>query len=377
MKLFSRFRAGSVDWKTLIKKPPVTAGLILFAIVIWVLSGQIGGGNHANSTTTPAQTRHDELFLVSAELREAVDYVETVRVRGRTEALKTVSLKAEEEGRIIATPVEKGEQVKKGDTICQIDPYAREANLAQAKALAAQRKLEYDASLKLKEKGFRSATQVAADKAEHDEALALVRQAEVSLHKTRIRAPFDGLLNERPVEVGDFLQVGATCAVILTKDPYLVVGEVSDRQVARITPGSEVIVQFNDDTTLTGTVRYISSAARIETRTYRVEVAVPNPDGTLRSGLTADILIPARTIKAHFLPPSVLVLKDDGAVGVRTVEDDNTVSFHPVEIVGNRPEGIWVRGLPETMTLIVGGHNFVREGEEVKVSFAGEEGPQS
>lgn len=377
MKLFSRFRSGSVDWKSLIKKPPVTAGLILMAIVVWVLSGQLGGGNHANSTTTPAQTQKDELFLVSAEQRDAVNYVETVRVRGRTEALKTVSLKAEEEGRIIATPVEKGEQVKKGQTICQIDPYAREANLAQARALAAQRKLEYDASIKLEQKGFRSATQVAADKAEYDEALALVRQAEVSLDKTRIVAPFDGLLNDRQAEVGDFLQVGAPCAVILTKDPYLVVGEVSDRQVARITPGIEVAVQFTDGRELKGRVRYISSAARIETRTYRVEVEVPNPEGTLRSGLTADILIPARTIKAHFVPPSVLVLKDDGAVGVRTVEDDNTVAFHPVEIVGNQSDGIWVRGLPDHMTLIVGGHNFVREGDQVKVSLAGGGEPQS
>lgn len=376
MKFLQKFKRGDFDWKAFVKRPPVMAGLILLAIAVWILSGVIGGGNHANSSTQADKAPGADLFTVRAERMEASEYVETVRVRGRTEALMTVELKAEEEGRVIATPVEKGQFVKKGQTICEIEPYAREAVLAQARALAAQRELEYNASLALEEKGFRSPTQVASDKAEHDAALALVRQAEVSLGKTKLRAPFDGLVNDRAVEIGDFLNVGSTCAVVLTGDPYLVVGEVSDRQVGRIAPGTEVTVELTTGGTLAGKIRYISSAARLETRTFRVEVVVPNADLALRDGMTADILIPAATVRAYFLPSSVLVLKDDGSVGVRVVEAGDKVAFYPVEIAGTMPDGIWVRGLPDRITLIVSGQGFVREGEQVKTAFADAE-PQS
>lgn len=357
------------------KKPAGMATLILVGIVLWVMTGVLSGGDEANGTT--AADSEEKLFLVNVEHIVADDYVDQVQVRGRTEALRTVELKAEEAGRVIATPIEKGEHVNKGDLICQIAANDREANLAQAKALAAEKQLQYNANLELKKDGFRSDTQVAAAKAELDSANAQVRRAEVALANTRIRASFDGLLNDRLVEVGDFLQVGNTCAVMLTEDPYLVVGEVSDRQVVELKPGGPATVVLTDGTRIEGKIRYVSKAARVETRTYRVEVEVPNTDGSLREGMTANINIPAGNVKAHFLPTSVLVLRDDGSVGIRAVETDNMVKFYPVEIIGNQVDGMWVKGLPSEMDLIVTGQNFVREGEEVKVSLVGNKGDAS
>jgi multidrug efflux system membrane fusion protein len=331
----------------------------------------LGGGGQANSTPGEVENPGDDLFLVSTRMISAIDYVEQIQVRGRTEALKKVSLKAEVTGRVVATPVEKGQRVKTGQTICRIAPNAREANLAKARALATQRQLEYDASLELSKKGFRSGTQVAAAKAELDAAIAGVRQAEVELDNTLIKAPFAGLVNDRPAEVGDFLQVGGTCAILLTDDPYLVVGEVSDRQVNRIKQGQPAVVELTNGTIIESTVRYISSAARIETRTFRVEVEVPNPALELREGMTANILIPTNSAKAHFLTPSLLTLKDDGSVGIRIVED-GVVKFFPITIAGNNPDGLWVKGLPDQIQLIVTGQNFVTEGQKVRVSVEGE-----
>ena len=357
------------------KKPVGLALAILAAIVSYVTIGSmLGGGGEANSTPGEVENSGDELFLVSTRMITASDYVEQIQVRGRTEALKTVHLKAEVTGRVLATPVEKGDRVKVGETICKIETNAREANLAQASALAMQRQLQYDASLELSKKGFRSETQVASAKAELDAANAGVRQAEVELDHTSIKAPFAGLVNDRPAEVGDFLQVGGTCAVLLTDDPYLVVGEVSDRQVNRIKKGQSATVELTNGQVIEGKVRYISSAARIETRTFRVEVEVPNPALELREGMTANILIPTGSAKAHFLTPSLLTLKDDGSVGIRIVED-GTVKFFPVTIAGNNPDGLWVKGLPDQIQLIIMGQNFVTEGQKVRVSLedAGDE----
>jgi membrane fusion protein, multidrug efflux system len=369
MRFIPKFKRPD-NWKEFVKKPAVTAVLILLAVLLWVGTGFLTGGEDANGSTAPV-TKADEPFTVQVTRIPAKEYVETIQVRGRTQALRTVELKAEEEGQVIRTPVEKGTLVKKGQVICEIASNAREAQLQQAQALAAQRQLEYNAALELATKGFRSETQVASAKAELDAGAALVRQAEVAVGRTKIRAPFDGLVNDRQVEVGNYLQIGGVCAVILTVDPYLVVGEVSDSQVALIQPGTEAKVNLTTGESMTGKVRYISSAARIETRTYRIEVEVANPDGALRDGTTADIKIPSATIRAHFISPSIMVLKDDGAVGVRAVEGD-TVTFYPVQIVGNEPDGLWVRGLPEDAVVITTGQSFVREGDKVKLAFVDE-----
>jgi multidrug efflux system membrane fusion protein len=178
-------------------------------------------------------------------------------------------------------------------------------------------------------------------------------------------------VNDRQAELGDFLQVGGTCAVLLTDDPYLVVGEVSDRQVSRIAQGQTATVELMNGEIIEGKVRYVSSAARVETRTFRVEVEVPNPEKNLRDGMTANILIPTDSAKAHFLTPSLLTLKDDGSVGIRVVKDE-TVQFYPVTIAGNNPDGLWVTGLPDNIQLIITGQNFVTEGQKVRVSLDSE-----
>lgn len=360
------------SFKQAVKSPIGLATVILTVIIAYVTVGSLlNSGGEANGTTGDEATEVEELFLVSGRELTAQDYVENIQVRGRTEALKKVELKAEVSGKIVATPVEKGDRVKAGQTICKIAPNALEANLAKAEALATQRQLEYNAALELSKKGFRSETQVASAKAELDSANAGVRQAQVELNQTSIKAPFAGLVNDRQAELGDFLQVGSTCAVLLTDDPYLVVGEVSDRQVARISQGQEATVELTTGETFTGKVRYVSSAARVETRTFRVEIEVPNPEKNLREGMTANILIPVETAKAHFLTPSLLTLKDTGAVGIRIVENE-TVKFYPVTIAGNDPNGLWVTGLPDTIQLIITGQNFVTEGQKVRVELDSE-----
>ena len=356
----------------LVKTPIGLATIIFSVIVIYVTAGSLlNGASEANGTPGEVATEvEEELFLVSARQLNAQDYIENVQVRGRTEALKSVALKAEVSGKIVSTPVFKGDRVRAGQTICEIAPNAKKANLAKAAALATQRQLQYNAALELSKKGFRSDTQVATAKAELDSANAGVRQAQVELDQTSIKAPFAGLVNERPAELGDLLQVGGTCAVLLTDDPYLVVGEVSDRQVGRIKQGQSATVELTTGETLEGKVRYVSSAARLETRTFRVEIEVRNPELNLRDGITANILIPVESAKAHFLTPSLLTLKDDGAVGIRIVEDD-TVKFYTVTIAGNDSKGLWVKGLPDSIQLIITGQNFVTEGQKVRVELHG------
>jgi multidrug efflux system membrane fusion protein len=93
---------------------------------------------------------------------------------------------------------------------------------------------------------------------------------------------------------------------------------------------------------------------------------VPNPDGELRDGVTAQMIVPLKERVSHFVSPSILTLNDEGQVGVKVLDDDNRVRFTPVDILADKPDGIWITGLPETVTFITLGQNFVTLGQQVK-----------
>jgi multidrug efflux system membrane fusion protein len=106
----------------------------------------------------------------------------------------------------------------------------------------------------------------------------------------------------------------------------------------------------------------------LSTRTFAVELEVPNPDGTLPAGVTAEIQITGGTAMAHKISPSLLSLETDGTIGVKTLDDQDQVVFHPVEIARSQTDGIWVTGLPETARIITVGQGYVLAGQMVEPS---------
>ena len=103
--------------------------------------------------------------------------------------------------------------------------------MEKANALVRQRELEYNGSKKLKAKGVRSETQVAADKAAFESAKADALNRTLELENLKIKAPFDGIVDARPVEVGDLMAINNICATVVDIDPMLVVGQVSENVV--------------------------------------------------------------------------------------------------------------------------------------------------
>jgi multidrug efflux system membrane fusion protein len=101
------------------------------------------------------------------------------------------------------------------------------------------------------------------------------------------------------------------------------------------------------------------------TRTFRVDVEVPNPDLSIRDGQTAEIAIAAQGTRAHLLPQSALTLNDDGALGVRLVGADQTATFAQVNLLRDTAQGVWVSGLDDKVDVIVVGQEYVTDGVPV------------
>jgi multidrug efflux system membrane fusion protein len=113
-------------------------------------------------------------------------------------------------------------------------------------------------------------------------------------------------------------------------------------------------------------VSFVGRSADPATRTFRVDVRVPNPDLTLRDGETAEIGITADGRMAHLVPQSALTLDDAGTLGVRTVDADRTARFAPVTLLRDTPTGIWLTDLPERADIIVIGQEYVTDGVPVE-----------
>jgi multidrug efflux system membrane fusion protein len=351
---------------------------IAVAILLWFISGLIGGEDNTDKLTAAEKdAASDTAMRVQVAEFIAEDRQGAVVIRGRTEAKRAVQVRAETQGTVAKLPVEKGERVVKGQTICELNLDARGAQLAEAQAVLRQRKLEYDASRQLAEKGYRAPTTAAGSKAAYDAAAARLKQMQVEVEQTKILAPFDGVLDDRPTEVGDYIRPGEVCGLVVELNPLLIVGQVSEGQINGLSVGATGSGRLVTGDEVTGKITFVAKTADPATRTFQVELSVPNDDFAMRSGVTAEIIVPSNSIKAHRIPSSIITLDDKGVIGVRAVGTDGVVEFNRVELVDDTPEGLWVSGLPAKVTLIVVGQDYVKEGEKVVAVPQGKVGDAS
>lgn len=344
-----------------------TALFIVVGIVLVLLSGVFFPSDDDEAEALIARANQAQpLMAVSVINATAEPYVKDIILRGYTASKRTVSLKSQVKGRISELPIEKGTRVFAGDVICRIDVEDRQANYAESVALVTQRDLEHEASKKLFAQGHRSETNHSAAKAALDAAVARSTRMKIDLDNTEIKAPFDGIVNDRLIEVGDYMKIGEVCAVIMEEDPFLIVADISENLIAQAKIGTRAYAVLQGGRRVEGTISYISSIADVSTRTFRIELELPNPDHDIRDGITAELFLKGDETLAQKISAATLVLNDDGLVGVRVVDGNNQVQFREAEILGNHENGIWITGIPTDYKIITKGHEFVAAGEIVQ-----------
>ncbi|MCP5374044.1 MAG: efflux RND transporter periplasmic adaptor subunit [Hyphomicrobiales bacterium] len=352
------------------KSSYVIAGILALAVGGWIASGQFDGNaaegdGKAESAATDVPAAEAKPVKVRVRLIQGQQRVNELVLFGRTEADRKVDMRAETAGSVSEILVKKGDAVKEGQILLRLAMEDRPARLKQAEALVQQRQIAYDAAIALSEKNYRSKVKLAEEKANLEAAKAALENIRTDIGHTRIRAPFAGVIDDLPLEIGDYVKVGDQAVRLIDLDPILVVGEVAERDVQRVRPGAVAHARLVTGQEVAGTVRFVSKMGTQSTRTFRVEVAVENPGGEIAEGLTAELRLPLSTVIAHLVSPAVLTLDDNGTVGVKTVDDQDTVRFHAVELVADTSEGIWLKGLPEAARVITVGQEFVSAGQKV------------
>ena len=363
-------RLGTMLGRVQVNRSVLTSLGVLLAIGLWVGSGVFTGDANTVKPAQAIKTRSaDETpFRVIAREISAGDTTSVVRLQGRTEADRIVTLASETSGTIVNLPTPKGRRVQKGQLICEIDAGARAAMLAEAEAKRDAARINYEASQRLFEKGHISKSQRATSKANFDAAAAAVKKHQVELSRTRIKAPFDGILDQLPLKAGAFIAPGQPCGTLIDKDPLLVVAHVAESQITKIRNGASASAILATGENVTGFVRYVAESPSLATRTFQIEVEIENKDFLLRDGVSADLKIESARVRASQIPRSALTLDDTGRLGVRVLEGD-VVAFREVAILSDQTEYSTVTGLGETEVVIISGGDFTRAGQRVEAEI--------
>lgn len=380
----------------------------------------------AQPTTAPAEAQSSgaRVVHVVALRSEAAQIDSAVLLRGRTEAAREIEVRSETTGLVQSPPLPKGTTVEAGQIMCEIKPGTRmtalaeaearvpeakaripeaaarvpeaEGRLAEAEARLEEAMINDNAARKLAEDGFASDTRVASTRAAVSAARAGVDAAKAGVESARagiqaaqagvqsaeaavasaqaeidridVRAPFAGLLETDTAELGALLQPGSPCATIIQLNPIKLVGFVPEAEVSKVTIGTMAGARLVSGREVAGQVTFLSRSSDPETRTFRVEVTVPNEDLSIRDGQTAEIVIASAGKSAHLLPASALTLNNDGALGVRLAVD-NKAKFAPVTILRDTVDGVWVDGLAEKADIIVTGQEYVIDGVDIEVTY--------
>ena len=349
----------------------VVALVVLAGFTAWVGTGEFSSVGSARSDAeapkpVEAEASEPALRTVAVITPPRINHARAIRISGQTDAEKRVTLATRVMGVIDRLPVKQGERVNRGDLVMSLDASDKEAALRMSESIVTQRQAEADAAERLVKGGNAPKLQADQARAALATAQSQLEGAKAELAQYEIYAPYNGLIDRVPVQRGSTILAGAEVATLINLDPLLAIGEVSERDLKFLKIGNDADIKLVDGTVVKGTLRYISRDASPATRTFRIEVAIPNENKELPAGMTAEITLLAHPADAVVLPRSVVTLNDKGDLGIRAVDKDNKVVFFPIDLVDDTEKGLVLAGIPADARVIVAGQDLVTDGDVVK-----------
>ncbi len=351
----------------------LAAVTVLVAASVWVYTGEFASvGSARIEAAEPAKPVEEEApavidnrrtvaFVVPPQLTHA----RAIRISGQTSSDKRADLATRAGGIIEKLPVAQGDWVEAGDLILALEAEEKTAMIDTAKQLLTQREAEVVATEALVKRG--TLPTLRADNARSAVAAARsqLEAAQAELDRVRVVAPFSGIVDRIRVEEGSSASQGQPVATLVSVDPVLATGEISEHDLRHVKIGNSATVRLVDGTLVEGRLSYISRVASSQTRTFPIEIEIDNKDGRIPAGMTAEITLRAAPVLATILPRSVITLSEKGDLGVRIVGSESRVGFVLIDLVDDTGDALVLGGIPGDAKIIVAGQDLVSEGDEV------------
>ncbi|NVK25384.1 MAG: efflux RND transporter periplasmic adaptor subunit [Gammaproteobacteria bacterium] len=334
--------------------------LISLVLVAWMASGQ----GTESKPESKKESEEQKIPKVEVTRLQPEQITRAVQLYGRTEPERVLQLSSEIEGRVEKILVDEGSVVEKGQVIIELALEDKKEQLQYAETIVKQRKLEYLGAQKLAKEGLQYESKLVEAQAAWESAKATVKFYQTMIEKSIIRAPFAGVLNDRQVEVGNFVRKGDVFFQLVDLDPLLVHADITEKHIASLTEDNEVKVTLVDGSVVEGSIRYIASLSTAGTNTFPIEVAIANPNQKMKAGISTELDIQYNPEYAIKVSPAVMALDKDGNLGVKTVKND-VVVFTPIDLIKAENDGVWLGGFEGETDVITLGQGFVRPGDKV------------
>lgn len=346
-------------------------GALLLAVGAAGCGGDVEAGDTGEANDTEGFAR-----IINVEVRElsTSEFQENISLTGTVEAHRDVMVGAEEGGTIVQVFRDKGVRVAAGQAIAKIDDRILTAQVNQARAQAALARESWERRKRLYEQD-----QVGSELA-YLEAKYTAEQAEASLaaleqrlSNTVIRSPIAGILDDRMIEVGTMVSPGTATARVIDLDPVKITAGVPERYALDVKAGAAASVTFDvlGDETFGGTISYVGAAVNPRSRTFPVELTLPNREALIKPEMVANVsVVRGVTSEAVVVPQEALVRVEDGYVAY-VVESDGGHEVARTRRVERGPaqrnQVVITAGLEPGDRLIVVGQQQVENGDRVRV----------
>ena len=348
-----------------LRRNAVKAVVILAAIAMVAAAVKMPARKRdAPATEAPPVNVTVETIVAEPQLADTFELPAVV------EPNRVIRLSAEVAGRVEQIGPEKGDVVRAGDLLIQLNADLLQPQSEIAKAQVEYDQIEHERMANLVREN--ATAQRDLDNATTQLAISKARLEEIRarLDRTRILAPTGGVLNDLLVEEGEYVDPGNPVAEVVETDTVKVVVEAPERDIAFFAVGAkaEVLVDTKgQQRSLAGPLTFISELADSRTRSTRMEITLKNEERLLRSGQIVRVRLTRQILKDAILIPLLAVIPMEDGMAVYVVNSAQA-QRRQVELGTIKGDHIQVTaGLEPGDRLIVAGHRFVAPGQKVNV----------
>jgi membrane fusion protein, multidrug efflux system len=331
-------------------------------------------GGDARADGSEREDPFERVINVEVLVLEVSGFTELIRLTGTVRANLDVTVSAEESGVIREILAEKGSRVSEGQPLVRIDDRILRSQAREAEARAALARETWERRKRLfEEDGVGSELAYLEARYQAEQADAAWDALRERLDRTVIRSPIDGILEGREVEVGVSVSPGMPVARVVQVNPVKISSGVPERYAGEVSRGSSARVTFDAlrDRDLRGSVSYVGATVNPRNRTFEAEVIVPNPGGTVKPEMVANVEITRRELSGVIvIPQDAVVRTEEGFVAFVVEEEDGreVARVRPLSIMASQRNRVVVEtGLAEGDRLIVVGQQQVAAGDRVQV----------
>lgn len=273
-------------------------------------------------------------------------------------------------GKVIMAGPDEGQLVRAGQTIASLDPAEYRLEVEQAAALSDRATRDRDRNRPLLVSGGISAADMDHLESGARQSVAAADLAKKRLADTRLTAPITGIVARRAIEEGATVAPGQPVYTIVALDPVRVRVGVPEVDIGHITEGAPATVRIPAlDASFAGRVSLIGVAADPATRSFTVEITVPNSERRMRAGMVAEATITTRETTWAIVVPATAVLHDGGADGATIVYVLDAGRAHARRVTTGAARGDSLEiasGLMKSDRVIVAGQHRLRDGARVQ-----------